>query len=64
MRPRCAAVVRHLVSFGELARPTREGCELGEGLKRYERPLPQVTEYDLLLAEVARVARVRERRES
>lgn len=51
---RDAAAVRHLVSFGELAHPTREGCELGEGLKRYERPLPQVTEYDLLLAEVAR----------
>ncbi len=53
-----AAAVRHLLSFGELARPVRGECELGEGLAQYERPLPVMSEYDLLLAaaetEVAR----------
>jgi transposase len=53
-----AAAVRHLLSFGELAHPVREGCEVGGGLEQYERPLPVMSEYDLLLAtaetEVAR----------
>ena len=43
-----AAAVRHLVAARELARPRTELPELGE-LERYERPLPQVQEYDLLL---------------
>ena len=45
-----AAAVRHLLNFGELARPTREDCELHPGLEQYERPLPVMSEYDLLLA--------------
>jgi hypothetical protein len=53
-----AAAVRHLLSFNELARPPLEGCEVGDGLERYERPVPVMSEYDLLLttaeAEVAR----------
>ena len=53
-----AAAVRHLLIFNELARPPLEGCELGNGLERYERPVPVMSEYDLLLAtaevEVAR----------
>ncbi len=53
-----AAAVQHLLRFNELARPAREGCELEQRLERYERPLPALSEYDLLLAraevEVAR----------
>jgi transposase len=53
-----AAAVRHLLSFSELARPLLAGCEVGDGLERYERPLPVMSEYDLLLtpaeAEVVR----------
>jgi hypothetical protein len=51
-----AAAVRHLLNVGELARPRREDCELHPGLQQYERPLPVMREYDLLLkdAEVAR----------
>jgi hypothetical protein len=45
-----AAAVHHLLNFGELARPTREDCELHPGLEQYERPLPVMSEYDLLLA--------------
>ena len=45
-----AAAVRHLLNFGELARPTREDCELHPGLEQYERPLAVMSEYDLLLA--------------
>ncbi|MDP9263213.1 MAG: IS21 family transposase [Acidobacteriota bacterium] len=52
------AAVLHLLRFAELARPVREGCPVGDGLERYERPLPLLNEYDLLLspaeAEVAR----------
>jgi transposase len=54
-----AAAVRHLVTAKELVRPHPEPCELS-GLERYDRPLPQLQEYDLLLgvttmsAEVAR----------
>lgn len=51
-----AAAVRHLLNFGELARAPRQECELHAGLEQYERPLPGMREYDLLLkdAEVAR----------
>ena len=53
-----AAAVRHLLNFGELARAPRQECELHAGLEQYERPLPVMREYDLLLAtseaEVAR----------
>jgi transposase len=54
-----AAAVRHLVTADELVRSHTEPCELS-GLERYDRPLPQMQEYDLLLsltttgAEVAR----------
>jgi hypothetical protein len=54
-----AAAVRHLVTAKELVRSPTEPCELS-GLERYDRPLPQLQEYDLLLgvttmsAEVAR----------
>jgi len=54
-----AAAVRHLVTANELVRSHTEPCELS-GLERYDRPLPQMQEYDLLLsltttgAEVAR----------
>jgi transposase len=54
-----AAAVRHLLSFGELAHERVAIADVG-GLARYERPLPAMNEYDLLLgdsrpaAEVAR----------
>jgi len=52
-----AAAVRHLVTANELVRSGTERLELS-GLERYDRPLPQMQEYDLLLgvtgAEVAR----------
>src|SRR5438132_11384288 len=54
-----AAAVRHLVTANELVRSHTEPFELS-GLERYDRPLPQMQEYDLLLsltttgAEVAR----------
>jgi len=52
-----AAAVRHLLVFGELAHAPVERFEL-DGLERYERPVPVMNEYDLLLttaeAEVAR----------
>src|SRR3989441_3517910 len=59
--PRCtgSAPVPHLVTANELVRSHTEPCELS-GLERYDRPLPQMQEYDLLLsltttgAEVAR----------
>jgi len=46
-----AAAVRHLLNFGELAHPPAESCELDGGLERYQRPLPVMNEYDLLLGE-------------
>jgi transposase len=53
-----AAAVRHLLNVGELVRPRTESCEVHPGLQQYERPLPVMNEYDLLLAtaepEVAR----------
>jgi len=54
-----AAAVRHLVTASELARSHTERFEMS-GLERYDRPLPQMHDYDLLLsaatasAEVAR----------
>ncbi len=53
-----AAAVRHLLTATELSRPRIELLELN-ALERYERPLPQMNEYDQLLsvttaAEVAR----------
>ena len=54
-----AAAVRHLVTAKELVRTPTEPCEWS-GLERYNRPLPEMHEYDLLLgasrtgAEVAR----------
>ena len=54
-----AAAVRHLLTTSELTRPHTEFVELN-GLERYERPLPQMNEYDQLLgisASTAEVAR-------
>jgi len=51
-----AAAVRHLLVFGELAHAAVERLAVG-GLERYERPLPVMSNYDLLLDEVAEVAR-------
>jgi len=55
-----AAAVRHLVTTNELVRSRPEPFEVS-GLERYDRPLPEMHEYDLLLnsgavagAEVAR----------
>jgi transposase len=54
-----ATAVQHLLAAHELGRSRTEPFELS-GLKRYDRPLPQMQEYDLLLgvtsasAEVAR----------
>ncbi len=44
-----AAAVRHLVTANELIRPHTAPCELS-GLERYDRPLPMMQEYDLLLS--------------
>src|SRR5207249_2581224 len=44
-----AAAVRHLVTADELVRSHTEPCELS-GLERYDRPPPQMQEYDLLLS--------------
>ena len=43
-----AAAVRHLVTAKELARSHTELFDVS-GLKRYDRPLPEMQEYDLLL---------------
>lgn len=51
-----AAGVRHLLVFGELGHAPVERFALA-GLERYERPLPMMSEYDLLLDEVVEVAR-------
>jgi len=40
--------VRHLVTAKELARSHTEFFDVS-GLKRYDRPLPEMQEYDLLL---------------
>jgi hypothetical protein len=44
-----AAAVRHLLTAAELSRPRIELLELN-ALERYERPLPQMNEYDQLLS--------------
>jgi len=51
-----AAAVRHLLLSGELAHASVERFHV-DGLERYERPLPVMSDYDLLLNEVAEVAR-------
>lgn len=51
-----AAAVRHLLVFGQLAHTPVERLALGR-LERYERPLPVMSDYDLLLNEGAEVAR-------
>jgi hypothetical protein len=51
-----AAAVRHLLAFGQLAHAPVERLALGQ-LERYERPLPVMIDYDLLLNEMAEVAR-------
>lgn len=43
-----AAAVRHLLVFGKLGHAPVEGFAL-DGLERYERPLPVLSEYDQLL---------------
>jgi hypothetical protein len=43
-----AAAVQHLVMSQQLLRPATEPFAVS-GLERYERPMPQVQEYDLLL---------------
>jgi hypothetical protein len=52
-----AAAVRHLLRATELNRPRTELVELN-GLERYERPLPQMNEYDQLLSLAASTAEV------
>src|SRR6266700_5690796 len=52
-----AAAVRHLLTATELGRPRNELLELN-GLERYERPLPQMNEYDQLLSIAASTAEV------
>ncbi len=52
-----AAAVRHLVAAEELVRSRPESVGLC-GLERYDRPLPQMHEYDLLLGVAAASAEV------
>jgi hypothetical protein len=52
-----AAAVQHLLMATELGRPRTELLELN-GLERYERPLPQMNEYDQLLGLAASTAEV------
>ena len=52
-----AAAVRHVLTATELSRPHTELLELN-GLERYERPLPQMNEYDQLLGIAASTAEV------
>jgi hypothetical protein len=52
-----AAAVRHQLTATELTRPRTELVELN-GLERYERPLPQMNEYDELLSIAAGTAEV------
>ena len=51
-----AAAVRHLITANELVRSHTDRFEVN-GLERYDRPLPQMHEYDMLLAASAEVAR-------
>lgn len=52
-----AAAVRHLLTATELGRAHTESLDLN-GLERYERPLPQMNEYDQLLGSTATAAEV------
>ena len=52
-----AAAVRHLLTATELGRPRPELLDLN-GLERYQRPLPQMNEYDQLLSLAASTAEV------
>ncbi len=52
-----AAAVRHLLTNSDLARSRTELLDLG-GLERYERPLPQMNEYDQLLSIAATAVEV------
>jgi transposase len=52
-----AAAVRHLLTASELTRPPTESFQLS-GLERYDRPLPQMNEYDQLLSIAATGAEV------
>jgi len=52
-----AAAVRHLVTAEELARAHPEPFQ-GSDLERYDRPLPAMQEYDLLLGVTTRAAEV------
>jgi hypothetical protein len=51
-----AAAVRHLLVSGQLRHAPVERLALSQ-LERYERPLPVMSDYDLLLNEVVEVAR-------
>jgi hypothetical protein len=56
-RPEDAVPLPHRCNrYGELAHAPVERLTVG-GLERYERPLPVMNDYDLLLDEVAEVAR-------
>lgn len=52
-----AAAVRHLMTASELARSHSGALEMN-GLERYNRPLPQMHDYDLLLGVTAATAEV------
>ena len=52
-----AEAVRHLLDMRELARPRAQLPQLGP-LERYERPLPQIEEYDQLLDITGAIAEV------
>ncbi|MBI4480379.1 MAG: IS21 family transposase [Acidobacteria bacterium] len=52
-----AAAVRHLLTASDLSRSRPEAFELS-GLERYERPLPQMHEYDRLLNATVAAAEV------
>jgi hypothetical protein len=51
-----AGAVRHLLTASELVRSYTERLEMN-GLECYNRPLPQMNEYDALLGTSAEVAR-------
>jgi hypothetical protein len=52
-----AAAVRHLLTNSDLVRPRTEVLDV-HGLERYERPLPQMNEYDQLLSIAASAVEV------
>ena len=51
-----AAAVRHLLVFRQLVHAPVTGIAL-DGLERYERPLPVMSDYDRLLDEVVELVR-------